>query len=207
MWANDFVEHRTHGGREFRMLGVVDEFTREALALLVKRRLNSLDMREVAAEPMLARETPSHIRSGDGPEFAALAMREWLANPGVDTAFIEPGGPWGNDDVESFTSKLRDEPPDGEILHSPKEAEIFIEAWRRRYDPVRPHSALGRLPPAREVGLMPPTVRPHTGPSIAVETSATVHQRSSWIRSRGPANWRPSCGIPDARTPSRPPSG
>ncbi len=175
VWAYDFVEHRTHDGRKFRMLCVVDEFTREALAILVKRRLNSSDVLEVLAELMLARGTPSHIRSDNGPEFAALAVREWLGNLGVNTAFIEPGSPWENGYVESFNSKLRDELLDGEIFYSLKEAEILIEAWRRHYNTVRPHSALGWLPPAPEVSLTPQAVWPHQGPSIAMTTSATVH--------------------------------
>jgi len=157
------------------MLCVVDAFTREAMAILVKRKLNSSDVLEVLAELMPARGTPSHIRSDDGPEFAALAVREWSGALGVDTACIEPGSPWENGYVESFNSKLRDELLDGETFRSLKEAEILIEAWRRPYDTVRPHSALGRLPLAPEVSVTPPTVRPHPGPPIAMTTSATVH--------------------------------
>ena len=175
VWAYDFVEHRTHDGRKFRMLCVVDEFTREALAIRVKRRLNSSDVLEVLAELMLARGTPSHIRSDNGPEFAALAVRELMGNLGVNTAFIEPGSPWENGYVESFNSKLRDELLDGEIFYSLKEAEILIAAWRRRYNTVRPHSALGWLPPAPVVTVTPSAAWPHTGPSIAMTTSATVH--------------------------------
>jgi transposase InsO family protein len=165
VWAYDFVEHRTHDGRKFRMLCVVDEFTREALAIVVKPRLNSSDVLEVLSELMLARGTPSHIRSDNGPEFAAVAVREWLGNLGVNTAFIEPGSPWENGYVESFNSKLRDELLDGEIFYSLKEAQILIEAWRRHYNAVRPHSALGWRPPAPQVSLMPPTVWPHQGPT------------------------------------------
>jgi len=175
VWAYDFVEHRTHDGRTFRMPCVVDEVTREALAILVKRRLNSSDVLEVLAELMLARGTPSHIRSDNGPEFAAVAVKEWLGNPGVNTAFIEPGSPWENGYVESFNSKLRDELLDGEIFYSLKEAQILIEGWRRHYNTVRPHSALGWLPPAPEVSITPAAVRPHPGPSIAMAPHATVH--------------------------------
>jgi len=157
------------------MLCVVDAFTREALAILVKRRLNASDVLEVLAELMLARGTPSHIRSDNGPEFAALAGREWLANLGVDTAFIEPGSPWENGYVESFNSKLRDELLDGEIFCSLKQAQILIEAWRRHFDTVRPRSALGWMPPAPEVGIARPVVWPHHSPSIAMTTRATAH--------------------------------
>lgn len=141
--AYDFVEHRTHDGRKFRMLCVVDEFTREALAIMAKRRPNSSDVHEVLAELMPARETPSRIRSDNDPEFAAVAVRERLGNLGVKTAFIEPGGPWENGCVESFNSKLRDALLDGEIFCSPKEAQVLIETWRRHYNAVRPRSALG----------------------------------------------------------------
>jgi transposase InsO family protein len=175
VWAYDFVEHRTHDGRKFRMLCVVDEFTREALAILVKRRLTSSDVLEVLAELMLARGTPSHIRSDNGPEFAAVAVKEWLGNLGVNTAFIEPGSPWENGYVESFNSKLRDELLDGEIFYSLKEAQILIEGWRRHYNTIRPHSALGWLPPAPEVSITPAAVWPRPAPSIALAPHATVH--------------------------------
>ena len=189
VWAYDLVEERTHDGRKFRMLCVVDEFTREVLAILVKRRLNSADVLEVLAELMLARGTPSHIRSDNGPEFAAVAVKEWLGNLGVNTAFIEPGSPWENGYVESFNSKLRDELLDGEIFYSLKEAAprandpldrflilgSLIEAWRRHYNAVRPHSALGWQPPAPEVSITPAALWPRPGPSIAMATNATVH--------------------------------
>jgi putative transposase len=183
VWAYDFVEERTHDGRKFRMLCVVDEFTREALAIRAKRKLNSSDVLEVLAELMLARGTPSHIRSDNGPEFAAVAVKEWLGNLGVNTRapraslrdVIEPGSPWENGYVESFNSKLRDELLDGEIFYSLKEAQILIEAWRRQYNAVRPHSALGWRPPAPEVSITPAAVWPRPGPSIAMATNATVH--------------------------------
>ena len=98
-----------------------------------------------------------------------------MAWHGVNTAFIEPGSPWENGYVESFNSKLRDELLDGEIFYSLKEAQILIEAWRRHYNAVRPHSALGWRPPAPQASLMPPTVWPHQGPSTAVTTSAAAH--------------------------------
>jgi len=127
------------------MLCVVDEFSREALAILVKRRLNSSDVLEVLAELMLARGTPSHIRSDNGPEFAAVAVKEWLGDLGVNTAFIEPGSPWENGYVESFNSKLRDELLDGEIFYSLKESQIPIEGWRNHYNtPWTPPAWQGR---------------------------------------------------------------
>ena len=162
----------------------VDEFTREALAIRVKRKLNSSDVLEVLAEPMLARGTPSHIRSGNGPESAAVAVKEWLGKLGVNTAFIEPGSPWENGYVERFNSKLRDALLDGEIFQSLKEARILIEAWQP-CNTVRPHSALGWQPPAPGVSVIPAVVWPRQGTSIAMATHVTVHQHSTWIRRWG----------------------
>ena len=129
------------------MLCVVDEFTREALAILVKRRLSSSDVLEVLAEPVLARGTPSHVRSGNGPESAAVAVKAWPGNLGVNTACIEPGSPWENGHGESFDPKLRDALPDGKIFHSPKLARIPVEGWRRRSNTIRPSA--GCRPPPR----------------------------------------------------------
>jgi transposase InsO family protein len=156
VWAYDFVQDRTHDGRTFRMLCVVDEFTREALAIRVERRLGSTDVLEVLAELMLERGVPGHIRSDNGPEFAAIAVREWIAAVGAKTVFIEPGSPWENGYVESFNGKLRDELLDGELFYTLREAQVLIEAWRRHYNAIRPHSRLGWRPPAPEVRITGP---------------------------------------------------
>ena len=169
VWAYDFVEDRTHDRRRFRMLTVVDEFTREALAIRVDRKLNSAAVIETLAELMLARGTPAHIRSDNGPEFLARALRDWIAAVGSKTAYIEPGSPWENGYVESFNAKLRDELLDGEIFYSLKEAQILIEAWRRHYNAIRPHSALRWTPPAPEVKLP----NPSAWPAIALAQHAT----------------------------------
>ncbi len=108
-------------------------------------------MIETLAELMLERGTPAHIRSDNGPEFVAKAVRDWISAVGSNTAYIEPGSPWENGYVESFNSKLRDELLNGEVFYSLKEAQILIEAWRRHYNAIRPHSALGWRPPAPEV--------------------------------------------------------
>jgi transposase InsO family protein len=162
VWAHDFVQDRTHDGRRFRMLCVVDEFTREALAIRVDRKLGSAQVLETLAELMLERGVPEHIRSDNGPEFVAQAVRDWIAAVGSKTAYIEPGSPWENGYVESFNSKLRDELLNREIFYSLKEAQILIEAWRRHYNTVRPHSALRWTPPAPEVRLATPQIRPAT---------------------------------------------
>ena len=154
-------EDRTHDGRKFRMLCVVDEFTREALAIRVDRKLNSTAVIETLAELMLERGAPRHVRSDNGPEFVAKAVRDWIDAVGSKTAYIEPGSPWEKGYVESFNSKLRDELLDGEIFYSLKEAQVLIEAWRRHYNAVRPHSALRWTPPAPEVRPTPPGLWPH----------------------------------------------
>ena len=153
VWSYDFVEARTHDGRKFRMLCLIDEFTREALAIRVKRKLNSTDVLEVLADVMICRGTPQYIRSDNGPEFIATALRKWITDVGTQTAYIEPGSPWENGYCESFNSKLRDELLNLEVFYSLREAEVLIEAWRRHFNTVRPHSSLGYLPPAPEAVL------------------------------------------------------
>ena len=142
VWSYDFVEDRTHDGRKFRMLCVIDEFTREALAIRVKRRLNSTDVLETLADLMILRGPPAYVRSDNGPEFIATTLREWIAAVGSQTAYIEPGSPWENGYCESFNSKLRDELLNGEIFFSLAEALVLIESWRRHFNAIRPHRAL-----------------------------------------------------------------
>ncbi len=153
VWAYDFVENRTHDGRKFRMLCVLDKFTREALAIKVDRKLGSAEVLETLAELMLERGVPEHIRSDNGPKFVAQAVRNWIAAVGSKTAYIEPGSPWENGYVENFNSKLRDELLNREIFYSLREAQILIEGWRHHYNPIRPHSALRWTPPAPKVRL------------------------------------------------------
>ena len=155
VWSYDFVEDRTHDGRKFRMLCVIDEFTREALAIRVKRRLNSTDVLETLADLMIVRGPPTYVRSDNGPEFIAIALRAWIAAVGSQTAYIEPGSPWENGYCESFNSKLRDELLNGEMFFSLAEAQVMIEAWRRHFNTVRPHSSLGYRPPAPETTILP----------------------------------------------------
>ena len=150
VWAYDFVEDRTREGRKFRMLCVVDEFTREALAIRVARRLTSADVIDVLADLFLAHGTPAHIRSDQGPEFIAEAVKAWIAGVGARTAYIEKASPWENGYVESFNGKLRDELLNGEVFNTLREAQVLIEEWRRHYNRVRPHSSLGYRPPAPE---------------------------------------------------------
>jgi putative transposase len=144
----DFVFERTHDGRPLRLLTLVDEYTRECLAIDVERRLDSeLDRLE---QLFVSPGTPESIRSDDGAEFTATAVRNWLPRVGVDTLFITPGSPWENGTVESLHGKLRDELLDREIFYTLGEAKVLIERWRREYNTFRPHSSLGYRPPAPE---------------------------------------------------------
>ncbi len=151
VWSYDFVEDRTHDGRKYRMLNIIDEFTRECIAIRVDRRLKAVDVIDVLSDLVILRGVPCHIRSDNGPEFIARALRDWIVAVGAKTAYIMPGSPWENGYCESFNSKLRDELLNGEIFYALKEARIVIERWRRHYNTVRPHSSLGYRPPAPEV--------------------------------------------------------
>ena len=155
VWAYDFVQARTHDGKVFRMLTVIDEFTRECLAIEVARRLRHDDVLQVLTDLFTQHGPPGHIRSDNGSEFTAAAVREWLPRVGVKTLYIEPGSPWENGYNEAFNGKLRDELLNGEIFFTLREARVLIEQWRCHYNTVRPHSSLGYRPPA------PQTFLPH----------------------------------------------
>ena len=151
VWSYDFVEERTHDGRKFRMLNVIDEFTHECLAIRVARTLKAIDVIDLLSDLFILRGVPGHIRSDNGPAFVAQAVQEWITAVGAKTAYIEPGSPWENGYIESFNARLRDELLNGEIFYTLKEAQIVIESWRRHYNTVRPHASLGYRPPAPEV--------------------------------------------------------
>ena len=151
VWAYDFVEGRTRDGRKLRMLNVMDEFTRECLCIRVGRKLGSADVIDALADLFMARGTPGFIRSDNGPEFVATAVKGWINGVGAKTAYIEPGSPWENGYVESFNGKLRDELLNAEVFNTLAEARVLIEQWRTHYNTVRPHSSLGYRPPAPEV--------------------------------------------------------
>ena len=155
VWSYDFVEDRTHDGRKIRMLNIIDEFTRECLAIRVERKLNSPAVIEALCDLFILRGVPGHIRSDNGPEFIAKAVRDWIAAVGAKTAYIEPGSPWENGYCESFNSKLRDELLNGEIFYTLNEAKVVIQEWRRHYNTIRPHSSLSYRPPAPEAVLWP----------------------------------------------------
>jgi len=150
VWSYDFVHHRTEDGRAYRMLNIIDEFSRECLAIRTKRKLNSTDVIDALTDLFIIRGVPAYIRSDNGPEFIADAVRQWIKAVGAETAYIEPGSPWENGYCESFNARFRDELLNGEIFYSLREAQIVIEQWRRHYNTKRPHSALGYRPPAPE---------------------------------------------------------
>jgi putative transposase len=176
VWSYDFVEDRTHDGRKFRMLNLIDEFTRECLAIRVSRKLKAVDVIDMLSDLFILRGVPAHIRSDNGPEFVAKAVRDWVSAVGAKTAYIEPGSPWENGYCESFNSKLRDELLKGEIFYTLKEAKIVIESWRRHYNTARPHSSLGYKPPAPEAVLWPAAQsRPAPPATPAVAPRPIIH--------------------------------
>jgi putative transposase len=176
VWSYDFVEDRTHNGRKFRMLNVIDEFTRECIAIRIDRKLKSTDVIDVLSDLFILRGVPGHVRSDNGPEFVAKAVREWITAVGAKTAFIEPGSPWENGYCESFNSKLRDELLNGELFYSLAEARIIIEGWRQHYNTRRPHSSLGYRPPVPNAVLWPAAPTQPASPATSnVVDKPTMH--------------------------------
>lgn len=148
VWSYDFVEDRTHDGRKLKMLTVIDEYSRECLAIEVQRRLRSDDVLHKLTELFLTHGPPEYIRSDNGSEFTANSVRDWLKRLNVKTLYIEPGSPWENGYNESFNGTLGDEVLKREIFFTLKEAQIIIEMWRKEYNQIRPHSSLGYRSPA-----------------------------------------------------------
>ena len=139
-----------HDGRALKLLTVLDEHTRECLAIVMARKIRAHDVLEVLADLFVRHGLPEYLRSDNGPEFTAKLVRRWLGRVGVETLFIEPGSPWENGYNESFNGKLRDELLNGEIFYSLAQAAVLVEQWRREYNTVRSHSACGGFPPAPE---------------------------------------------------------
>lgn len=150
VWSYDFVVDRTKDGRPLKMLAVIDEYTRECLAIEVKRRMNSEDVIDALGKLFLERGCPEHVRSDNGPEFIAEALRRWFDELKISPLYIHPGSPWENGYIESFNGRLRDEFLNGEIFYTLLEAQVLIERWRQYYNTKRPHSSLKYRPPAPE---------------------------------------------------------
>ena len=148
VWAWDFIFDRTENGRTLKWLSIVDEYTRECLALVVARSLRAEDVIDILAELFHLRGVPRRLRSDNGPEFIASALRAWLERTGAKTAYIAPGAPWENGYAESFHARLRDELLDVEVFGNLAEAKHMAERWQLDYNHRRPHSALGYQTPA-----------------------------------------------------------
>jgi len=162
LWSYDFALERTHDRSSVRILAVMDEFTRECLAIDVARRLTSEDVLYRLGQLFVQRGLPAYIRSDNGSEFTAKAVRDWSTRFGVQTLFIKPGSPWENGYIESFIGKMRDELLNREIFYTLSEARVLIESWRQHYNTKRPHSSIGYQPPA------PETIKPQKNLTIAM---------------------------------------
>lgn len=147
VWSWEFVEDQTERGARFRVLTLLDEFTRERLAVHVAWSIRAADVITVVEAAMERFGVPEHLRSDNGPEFIAYAIQDWLRDKGVKTIHITPGSPWENAHIESFHDKLRDECLNRELFGSLLEAQVIIWAWRVEYNGLRPHSSLGYLTP------------------------------------------------------------
>jgi putative transposase len=148
VWSYDFLFDQTADGRRLKILPIVDEYTRECLVMLVARRLTARDVIGALARAAVQRGMPDHLRSDNGPEFIAQEVKQWLAEAGTATLYIEPGSPWENAYSESFNSRLRDELLNGELFSSLKEAAVLLDQHRKAYNEERPHSSLGYVAPA-----------------------------------------------------------
>lgn len=152
VWSWDFVEDQTENGTRFRVLTLIDEYTRECLAVHVDWSIRAVDVITVVEAVMARYGVPGHLRSDNGPEFIAYAIQDWLREKNVKTLYITPGSPWENAYIESFHDKLRDECLNREIFGSLWEARVVIEQWRLYYNAERPHSALGYQTPSEFAG-------------------------------------------------------
>lgn len=153
VWSYDFVEDKLGSKRKVRWLNVIDEYSRECLASIPRRSWKHQDVIETLSGLFVTRGCPAYIRSDNGSEFTAAALRNWLGNLSIGTAYIEPGSPWENGYCESFNARMRDEFLDGELFDTMAEAEILTRRWVTTYNTVRPHSSLGFRPPAPQAGL------------------------------------------------------
>jgi len=170
VWAWDFIHDRDEKGRAIKTLSIVDEHTRECLALEVGRSFKAVDVLDVLRELFVIRGVPEHIRSDNGPEFIARAIRVFLGKAGVNTLYIEPGAPWQNGYAESFHSKLRDELLDAEMFADLAEAKSLAGSWKNDYNHRRPHSSLGYVTPAAFAASLRPA--PVGAPPLPPQPSA-----------------------------------
>jgi len=158
VWTYDFIDDQTEDGRKLKFLTVLDEYTRESPAIEVGRSIRARDVIDVLEYLFTVRGVPGFIRSDNGPEFIAAAIRKWLADNHVETLYISPGSPWENGYIESFHGRLRDELLNREVFHSVKETKVLVEDWRLEYNHYRPHSSLGYKTPAQFAASCIPSV-------------------------------------------------
>jgi putative transposase len=168
----DFVFDHTSGGSTLKWLSIVDEYTRECLALKVDRSITSEDVIDTLAELFAMRGVPRHIRSDNGPEFIARAIQRWLAQVEVETLYVEPGSPWENGFAESFHSRLRDEFLALEVFESLVAARKLTQAWKDDYNHHRPHSSLGYVTPVEFAARCAASVR--ATPSLQQHSGTTL---------------------------------
>jgi putative transposase len=148
VWSYDFLTERLENGKRIRLLVVMDEYTRESLAIDVARNFSGRDVVELLRYLFAVRGTPVYIRSDNGPEFISSVVKKWLKKSGVDTLYIAPGSPWENGYIESFNSRLRDELLNRELFLSIDELRYVVDRWRMDYNHYRPHSSLNYMAPA-----------------------------------------------------------
>jgi transposase InsO family protein len=158
VWTYDFIDDQTEDGRKLKFLTVLDEYTRESPVIEVARSIRAKDVIAVLEYLFMVRAVPGYIRSDNGPEFIADAIRKWLADNHVETLYIAPGSPWENGYIESFHARLRDDLLDREVFHSVKDAKVLVEGWRLEYNNHRPHSGLGYMTPAAFAATCIPSV-------------------------------------------------
>jgi transposase InsO family protein len=178
VWGYDFVSERTERGGQLKMLNVVDEFTRECLAIEVARKFTGQDVVAVLQELFDLRGRPRYLRSDNGPEFACKAVRKWLRQSGVGTLFIEPGSPWENGYVESFNGKLRDECLNGELFLNLVETRYVVDRWRLDYNHHRPHSMLNWQTPAAFAARCRGRRRSYAAPASPLRAQLPQHTLS-----------------------------
>jgi transposase InsO family protein len=174
VWTYDIVEDRTANGAKLRMLTVLEEFTRESLAIRVERSISSRRVLATLEWLVATRGAPEHIRSDNGPEFIAKAVRAWLGQKGCGTIFITPGSPWENPYIESFNGKLRTECLNRHIFADGEEAREIVEAWRLEYNEFRPHGSLGGLSPAMYAARVARPLRPTASAALPPEKAHAI---------------------------------
>ncbi len=164
VWTYDFISDQTEDGRGLKLLTVLDEFTRESLAIEVGRSIKAKDVISVLEYLFMVRGVTGFIRSDNGPEFIADAIKKWLKKKHIETLYIAPGSPWENGYIESFNGKLRDEVLNREVFYSVNEAKVIVQSWRLEYNNHRPHSGLGYMTPAAFAASCIPLASPTAQP-------------------------------------------